>query len=195
MSLKFAIEKLPPIWPDIMRLASAHWMETEGYRHGQEFAPDAARYFAFNEMEAFGGPFYTMFTARDGGRMVGYAGLYVTSSMHSQKPIATEDTWFLEKDYRKGRNALEFYKFIEADCRRRGVVEIGVTTKLTHPSAARIVEYLGYEEVSRQYSKHLVYNQASPQQGIALRGACADSAMSDQPMELSGENETSLAAR
>lgn len=152
MSLVFAIEKLAPIWPQIMGLALAHWHETEGYRHGQQFNPDAARYFQY---ESIG--FYVMFTARDEGALVGYAGCYFTPSMHTQELLCTEDTWFLLPAYRKGRNALEFYKFVEAECRRRGVREIGMTAKLTN-GAGRILEYLGYREVSRQFSKHLEYN-------------------------------------
>lgn len=155
MSLKFAIERLQPIWAQILFMASEHWKETEGYRHGQEFAPDAYRYFQFNQMPGAGKlSFYTMFTARDAGKMVGYAGMYVTSSMHTQQVIATEDTWFLLPEYRKGRNALAFYKYVEAECLEAGVVEIGMTAKLTN-GAGRILEYLGYVHSSNQYSKHL----------------------------------------
>ena len=155
--MKFAAEPLAPIWPQIIALASAHWQETEGYRHGQKFSPDAARYFAFNEMQSCGGPYYTMFTARDEGRMVGYAGMFVTPSLHTQQPIAAEDTWFLLPEARKGRNALAFYKFVEAAMRERGVAEIMMTAKLAN-GAGRIMEYLGYRQVSLQYSKHLDYN-------------------------------------
>lgn len=164
----FGQEKLAPIWPQIIGLASAHWQETEGYRHGQQFNPDAARYFAFNEMESCGGPFYTMFTARDEGRLVGYAGMYFTPSMHTQLTICTEDTWFLIPEYRKGRNALAFYKYVEEEARRRGVVELGMTAKLTN-SAGKILEYLGYQVVSLQYSKHLSKLEASPTAGTAPR--------------------------
>lgn len=153
-----------------MRLASEHWRETEGYRHGQQFAPDLARYLQYEEVG-----YYVMFTVRHEGRMVGYAGLYFTPSMHTQELICTEDTWFLLPEHRKGRNAIDFYKFLEAECRRRGVVEIGVTAKLTN-GAGRILEYLGYREVSKQYSKPLSYNQASAQQPTAER---ADSAITN----------------
>lgn len=174
--IEFAIEPLVPIWPDIMRLATAHWSETEGYRHGQKFNPDAARYFAFNEMQSCGGPYYTMFTARDAGRMVGYAGMFVTPSLHTQEPIAAEDTWFLLESHRKGRNALAFYKFVEAEMRRRGVSEVMMTAKLTN-GAGKIMEYLGYKHVSLQYSKHLSYNQPivgtaadAPRSGVPPQG-------------------------
>jgi hypothetical protein len=169
--IQFAIEPLKPIWPEIMRLASEHWCETEGYRHGQKFAPDAARYFHYDEIG-----FYVMFTARDEGRMVGYAGMYFTPSMHTQQMIATEDTWFLLPEYRKGRNALSFYKFVEAEAVKRGVVELGMTAKLTN-GAGKIMEYLGYKPVSLQYSKHLLYNPMvatagdAPRSGVPPQGS------------------------
>lgn len=157
----FAIEPLQPIWPQIVAIARMHWQETEGYRHGQEFNPDAFRYFQYNEIG-----FHVMFTARDQGRLVGYAGMYFTPSMHTQQLICTEDTWFLLPEYRKGRNALAFYKFVEAECVRRGVVEIGQTAKLTN-GAGKILEYLGYKPVSLQYSKHLCENKAVSKVGDA----------------------------
>jgi len=179
VKLQFALEPLKPIWGDILRLASEHWSETEGYRHGQVFAPDAYRYFQYNDIG-----FYLMFTARDEGRMVGYAGMYVTPSMHTQQIIATEDTWFLLPDYRKGRNALAFHRFVEDEMQRRGVVEIGMTAKLTN-HAGKILEYLGYKPVSLQYSKHLKSStiEASPQSGTALSQGCADSAITEPVME------------
>lgn len=179
MSLTFAIERLTPIWPQIMALAHEHWKETEGYRHGQEFAPDALRYFQYNDAG-----FYVMFTARHEHALIGYAGMYFTPSMHTQKLLATEDTWFLLPAYRKGRNALEFYRFVEQECRARGVVEIGMTAKHGN-GAGRILEYLGYREVSRQFSKHLSYNEASPQPATALTGARADSTETATVKELS----------
>lgn len=179
MSVTFAIEPLAPIWPQFMGLAMQHWQETEGYRAGQQFAPDAYRYFQYNEMGM-----YVFFTVRDGPRLVGYAGIYFTPSMHTQRLIATEDCWFLLPEYRKGRNALNLHRFVEDECRRRGVVEIGMTAKLTN-SVGRILEYLGYKEVSKQYSKHLAYNHESPEAGIALTDGRADSTDTATVKELS----------
>lgn len=175
MSLAFGIEKLAPIWPQIMGLALDHWHETEGYRHGQRFEPDIVRYLQWEQLGC-----YVMFTARDAGRMVGYAGMYIVPSMHTQDLIATEDTWFLLPDYRKGRNALEFYKFVEAECRRRRVREIGMTAKMTN-GAGKILEYLGYREVSRQFSKHLEYNEAAGTSAGHPRGSGPQP--HSQPME------------
>ena len=145
----FAVEPLKGCWAECMALAQAHWQETEGYRHGQQFKPEFDRY---EKYDACG--WFFVATARHDGVMVGYAGMYITPSMHTQEIIATEDTWFLLPEYRKGRNAIEFCKFVEAECRKRGAVEICMTAKLGN-GAGRILEYLGYDMVSKQYSKKL----------------------------------------
>ena len=181
--LTFAIEKLAPIWPQILTLASAHWHETEGYRHGQEFAPDAYRYFQFNEIPGAGNlAYYTMFTARYGEQLVGYAGMFITTSLHTQKVLAVEDTWFLLPEYRKGRNAIAFYKYVEAECEKAGVVEIGMTAKLTN-GAGRILEYLGYTFTSKQYSKHLHRADSAIPAPVEL-GAALSEKRDAQPAEV-----------
>lgn len=149
MSIVYGIEPLENCWNEVMALAVQHWHETEGYRHGQPFCPSFERY---NQYEKCG--WLVQFTARDNGNLIGYATMYICPSMHTQQVVAVEDTWFLLPDYRKGRNALEFYKYVENVCRERGVVEIGMTAKFTN-SAGRILEYLGYQKVSVQYSKPL----------------------------------------
>jgi len=80
--------------------------------------------------------------------------MYVVPSMHTQQLIATEDAWFLLPDYRKGRNAIRFYQFVEEECRKRGCVEITMSAKLTN-AAGRILEYLKFQCVERRFSKSL----------------------------------------
>jgi hypothetical protein len=173
--LVFALEPVETSWKEMIELASQHWCETEGYRHNQPFAPSYERYKQYADIGCF-----FQFTARDEGRMIGYSGIYIVPSMHTQMTIATEDTWFLLPEYRKGRNAIEFYKFVEAECRSRGVVEIGMTAKLTN-SAGRVLEYLGYEFTSKQYSKHLT--SVNAQGDNFNQSVRADSA----PLNVAGE--------
>ena len=132
-----------------MVLAEAHWQETEMYRHGQPFCPSFDRYNAYDKAG-----WLVQYTARSGGQLVGFATMYLVPSMHSQTPIATEDTWFLLPDYRKGMNAVRFYKYVETDLFARGAQEVIMTAKLTN-HAGRILEFLGFQEVSKQSSKQL----------------------------------------
>lgn len=166
MSLTYQIESLDKCWNELMVLASQHWHETEGFRRGEPFAPSYARYI---ECERIG--FFAMFTARDGEKLAGYAGMYITQSMHSQSRIAVEDQWFLLPEYRKGRNALQFVKYVEAALASRGVTAITMSTKLSN-GAGKILEYLDYLPVSMQYFKSLGRpNRANDVQPVAERAS------------------------
>lgn len=144
----FAVEPLSQCWDEMVSLASLHWQETETYRHGQPFAPSFDRY---NEYDRMG--WYFEGTMREEGRLVGYAGIYIVPSMHSQQMIANEDSLFIHPDFRKGRNAIRFIKFLEEECRKRGAVEVTITAK--NPAVAKILEYLGFPQVATHHSKHL----------------------------------------
>jgi len=150
VSLQFSIESLAQSWHEMLDLAKAHWMETEEYRHGQPFLPSLERYDAYARAG-----WLIMFIARSDGKMVGYSIMYLVPSMHTQQMIATEDTWYLAPEVRKGRNAIRFYKYVEAECMARGAVEMIMTAKLAN-GAGKILEYLDFAVVSKQYSKKLV---------------------------------------
>ena len=151
MSLVFSIEPVASAWAEVMVLANEHWTGTRTYRRHEPFNPSFDRYNACNE-----GGYFTLFTARDTGKMVGYFGVYVSPSMHSQKLMATEDTFFLHPDYRGGRNAFRFLKHIEEYLLGRGVEEIMFSCEIDNATGIKgLLEYLGYKPVIQQYSKHL----------------------------------------
>lgn len=145
----FAIEPLRDVWDNVVEMAQKHWNETQQHRHDQPFSPSFERY---AQVEAVGG--YVQFTARVEGRMVGYAGIYIVPSMHTQSLICVEDTWYLKPEYRKGFNAVKFFRFMEDYCRSRGVHEVTLTAPI-HTRAEVIHRYLGYKAVATQSSKCL----------------------------------------
>lgn len=150
MSLTFAAEPLPDCWAEFIKLAEKHWNETEAFHDGQTFNPLFERYNKYAEAGWF-----VMIIARDEGRMVGYAGFYLTPSMHSQALISTEDTWYLLPEYRKGWNAPKLFKFAEEEAKRRGSIEASGTVRLTNPQAGAVLKRMGYREVARVFIKQL----------------------------------------
>ncbi len=148
--MQIAIEPLAGCWDEIMALAAAHWQETEAHHHAQGFKPEIARY---QQYEACG--WYFQFTARVEGRLIGFAGMYLTPSMHSQAMIATEDTWFIAPEYRgKGRTFMRLYDVVEAEMRKRGAVEMNMSVPL-EGAASRLLEHLDYVPVKVHYAKQL----------------------------------------
>ena len=156
--LTFHVEPLSGCWDGVFALGSEHWKETEGYRHNQPFCPLFDRYNQYNQLG-----WLIVATARDGAELVGYAVMYLTPSMHTQQLIAVEDTYFLLPAYRKGRNAIELYKFVERECVTRGAVEITMTVKVTN-HAGRILEYLDFALTGMQYTKQLSPTRADSAQ-------------------------------
>lgn len=145
----FAIEKIRDCWDEVSALGQQHWLETQQYRHSQPFKPMLERYAQY---EDFGG--YLQFTARVDGVLVGYGGLYIVPSMHTQELICQEDTWYLMPEHRKGFSAIKFFRFMEDECRKRGVKEVMLTAPAT-TRAGVIHKFLKYEKVADVYSKHL----------------------------------------
>lgn len=144
----FAEEKLKDILHEVVPMWHQHWMETEMYHHDQPFNPDVKRFLHYNEIG-----FYHLFTARsDTGELAGNAGMYVSTSMHTQKKTASEDTMFLLPAYRKGWNCIKFYRYIENSLREMGVVEIMQDSKLMN-GVGRVLEFCGYKHVASRYSK------------------------------------------
>ena len=147
MKLVFAIEPISTVWDELVRNGWAHWQETQMHADGEPFNPLYERYARYGDA-------LTVFTARDDGELVGNCMMYLVQSMHTQRLKAMEDTWYLKPEYRKGRNAIEFYKFVEAEMKRRGATKCHMTAAPEN-GACRIMEYLGFKLDKYMYSKDL----------------------------------------
>jgi GNAT superfamily N-acetyltransferase len=153
MSLAFAVESIAQSWPEFETLASIHWQEARDRRGNTEpFLLVRQRYESANETG-----FLRFLTAREDGRLVGYLVLYVTASMHSQIPLAVEDTFFLHPDYRRGRNALRFLQFMESQCRGWGVQKLLCSCETTNETGivGLLTRLLDFRPAIMQYVKDL----------------------------------------
>ena len=149
--ITFAEEKFADVWDEFRPLAYAHWLETMVPVTGEEFRPDVDRYIQFNSTG-----FYRLYTARRDGVLVGDMGIYITDSMHTQKKIAREDSWYMRPDARSGRTALRFLAFVEAELRKHGVTS-GETTTPPSAGSARLLEAYGYKHIANCYFKEFTH--------------------------------------
>lgn len=149
--ITFQIERVADCWDDIAPLIRKHWEGTKTYRRHEPFNPDRERYIAYNEMG-----FFHLITARHGLLLIGYFGVYITKSMHSQIPMATEDTFFLHPEYRGGRTAIRFMRYVESYCFNLGVDELLFSCEIDNETGIKkILTFLDYEPKILQFSKHL----------------------------------------
>lgn len=146
--VKFSVEPLKDCWDEVMGLAAKHWEETEQY---QSFPlnPDKERYIQYNDIG-----YHRQYMARRDGEAVGYLGVYISDSMHTQVKIASEDNWYLDKSARGGRNAMRFYQFVEEDLKDLGVKEVLMHSKHANNSE-RLMKFLGYNPVGTLCVKKL----------------------------------------
>jgi len=92
-------------------------------------------------------------TCRVAGNLVGYILAIISPSLHySSMLIASEDIYFLKKEYRKGRTGINMFKYFEKQMKNRGVNRIMITTKV-HKDNSKLFEYLGYSFVEKLFSK------------------------------------------
>ena len=134
----------------MVKLAEMHYKESQLFRRGQSFNPKFERYNQYAQMGCF-----IQFTVRDEGRMVGYGGVYLVPSMHTQELTAMEDTWFLLPEYRKGWNAMKFFKFMEKVVKERGAKEVTLTVPAGIGTGI-LCERMGYNRIAEMYNKQLL---------------------------------------
>jgi hypothetical protein len=147
--LVFQAERIRDIIDELHPLHEAHYQETEKYRHGLEMKPD---YEAFMDYERSGR--LIQFTCRDieSGKLVGNIRMYVTTSLHTGTLMATEDTYYVLPEFRKGFASLRFWQFMEDCLKSIGVREICTDSKVLN-KVHRLNEYLGYQHVANKYVK------------------------------------------
>jgi len=149
--LMFHEERVKDVWHEIYPLAQQHHQSTQNYKRHEPFNPSRERYVHYNESG-----FFRLITARAHGVLVGYFGVYLTDSMHSQRPMMTEDTFYLDPAYRGGRNALRFLKFIEEHFQQAVPVEVLFSCEIDNQSGIhKLLDYLEYTPVVVVRSKYL----------------------------------------
>lgn len=146
--MEFALESATDVVEEVVELIQGHHNETGTLDDG-EFAPDIARYL---EMDRAG--FMRVFTARSGGKLVGYCILYVMPHLHYRHTLwAHQDSWFLCRNYR-GRGSLLFLKFMD---QKLAEEEVSVVLRGCHVrnDYSRLLKHIGYEKNSVVYLRRV----------------------------------------
>lgn len=148
-SLTFAAESLRDILDELKPLHAAHFAETERHLAGFTLAPN---YDYMAERERTGN--LVQFTARDAdGNLVGNLRMYVYTSLHTGTLFANEDTFYLSPCARRGRNAVNFLRYVEDMLTDVvGVQEIRANTKTVN-GTDRLLAHMGYRHVANEFIK------------------------------------------
>lgn len=124
-----------------------HWSETEVNYRKSALNPDWQQYLA---TERAGASRY--FTARRDGELVGHLYFIVHTNRHSQAVNAVEDFFFFMPEHRRGHDAIKLLRYAIACLRSEGVVQIGMSSKLTGTKDIDpILRRVGFRHIANYY--------------------------------------------
>ena len=149
--LTFAIESCRTVFDDAYRggLLELHDAETREHL-GYPVMPNAGYYWALEDQGIL-----VTFSARDRGKLVGYATFLVQASHHTAPvPHAFHDSIFVHPGYRSGGRSLEFMRYCDAQLVADGVhsIEWGVPARKGYD---RIFSRLGYRKSQYVYVRRV----------------------------------------
>ena len=92
-------------------------------------------------------------TCRADGELVGYIIFIIAPHLHYKSCItASEDVYFIKKEYRRGRVGIRLFQYAEQVLKDRGINRIILHTKV-HLDNSRLFEYLGYKNSDKIFTK------------------------------------------
>ncbi len=132
-------------------LFPSHWSEVAVNKEKIKLAMDDERY---AQIEAAGA--LHLITARDEGKMVGYFCLIINHHLHYRNDLmAASDFYYLIPSARTASNAIQMFAFAEKSLKEKGVSFVAATTKV-HSDKGDLLEYLGWKNTERQFTKVLI---------------------------------------
>lgn len=149
-SVAFAVENLRNVLLEMSPLFRAHWLEAAMYKEHIPLELDTDKYLALSDAGVL-----FLVTIRDAGKLVGYYVAMLTKPIrYKTLLVGVTDVFYLMPEYRRGRNGIELFKYVERELKARGVKKIVVGTK-AHLHNERIFEYLGFDKAEVYYTKYL----------------------------------------
>lgn len=149
--MQFAQEFLDDVRGEIEPLFEAHWQEIALNQGQIALEPNWTAYAALE-----GAGHLRIFTAREGGELVGYFFLILAGSLHYRShEFAVTDLIYLAPAHRRGLAGLRFIKFGEQCLRADGASMMIVNVK-NHASFGPVMERAGFSPIETLYSKVLL---------------------------------------
>lgn len=148
MALTFQTESLfPSVFFEMQPLLEWHWAEVGMKEACGPVDVDEPAYRAL----ADAGMLHVT-TARDGGRLVGYAVYFIVPNFHyKSRRVAESDVFFLLPEYRKGLAG--FRLLMEADRALSGMVDVIVNKVKIEHDCGKLFERMGGRLSEKHYMK------------------------------------------
>ncbi len=142
-------ERIQDLWEDINPLLAEHWREIAHYQD-IPLNPDVVFYNWAEENNRL-----RCYTARDGGKLVGYGVFIIGPNRHYVTSIqAQQDVLFVLPEYRKRSVGYRLIKFCDRELKAEGMQVVYQHVKHAHDFGP-LLERLGYVLVDHIYGKRL----------------------------------------
>lgn len=150
MTITYAVESIDQWYDDIQALLPTHWLEV-AVNADIPLDPDWPFYRQADAMGAL-----ATYTARDEGRLIGYA-LFFVRKRHHHYAVgwAINDIVWLAPEYRRQGVASALMDLAEHNLKNRGVAVVLINTKTAHPGLAIMLQSRGYRHTEDGFSTRL----------------------------------------
>ena len=148
--IEFKQEFLHDVEDDLKELGRLHMEEVH---HQHELLPVEFDEELYRKAESF--DLLRIFTARSEDALVGYLVVVITPDMHSKgKFLASDDGFFVKKEYRKNGNGVKLLRFAEKCLKEDGFETLHISTTEMNPIDDLLTK-MGYKQIERKYERVL----------------------------------------
>ncbi len=148
--INLASEKYSDVIEEIKPLLHNHWLEIARHRETIPLNPNYEKYVELEKVGAL-----HIATLRDDGKLKGYCISFIQPHLHYMDCLmALNDILFIDKEYRRGTNAIRLIKFTEQALKEVGVMKSHITMKIAHDFGP-VLERMGYTAIEKVYEKML----------------------------------------
>jgi len=148
--ITFQHENLSKVKEELKPLLHEHWALVALNQDKIKLNPDWKEY---ARLDAAG--VLRIFTARDGGDLVGYLVMFINKSLHYKDHFfASHDVIYVKPDKRAGATGYKLLKYVEDYCKDCGVSLMTLNTKV-HIPFDNLLTSNGYDLIERCYTKYI----------------------------------------
>ena len=148
--ITFQRELLMPLREECQAIIHRHWEAIALNKDTVPLEPIWEYYEAMEKAEQI-----YLFTARDDGRLIGYANFIRVRCLHYGSLMGAEcDVFWVDPDVRGPRVGFRLMKFAEQGLRESGVNKVVNKSKIAHP-LDRFFETLGYTAFETVWARNL----------------------------------------
>jgi len=143
-------ERFSDIFMELPELWRAHYEEIANDKDKVPLSPDIFSYLNYEQNNRL-----VIFTARDEGKLVGYAFFILQFSLHYKElSMAANDLFYVRPEYRGRFIGGQLIDAAEKEFRQMGIRLIQMRTKTKH-NFGRIPERKGFKETEVVYRKYI----------------------------------------